>query len=122
MPLLGSPQEVAEEGRPGVPPGNPLPPAVLTMNGGGFGFASVLHLGRIYRTPKMGLLLAKNFAFPVGEGLAPPVFCLKFVQAGAKFVAFCSYIRSHCACGTRERFGFLCHFLGRAKKWHPKPV
>ena len=24
MPLLGAPQEVAEEGRPGVPPGNPL--------------------------------------------------------------------------------------------------
>ena len=34
MPLLGAPQEVAEEGRPDVPSGTSLLPAVLTKNGG----------------------------------------------------------------------------------------
>ena len=34
MPLLGAPQEVAEEGRPDVPSGTSLLPAVSEMNGG----------------------------------------------------------------------------------------
>ena len=75
MLLLGVSQEVAKKETKAFPLGSPLPPAVLTMNGGAFAFASVLHLGRIYHTPKMGLLLAKKFAFP---------FCLKFVQAGVR--------------------------------------
>ena len=54
----------SQERNQGFPPWNPLSPAVLTMNGGGFAFAKFLHLGRIYRTPKMGLLLARVFAVP----------------------------------------------------------
>jgi len=47
-----------------VPSKTSLLPAVLTMNGGDFCFGKLLHLGRIYRTPKMGLLLARFFAIP----------------------------------------------------------
>jgi len=47
-----------------VPSKTSLPPAVLTMNGGDFAFAKVLHLRGIYPTPQMGLLLANVFAFP----------------------------------------------------------
>jgi len=63
MLLLGVSQEVAKKETKTFPLGTPLSPAVLTMNGGDFAFAKFLHLGRIYRTPKMGLLLAKAFAF-----------------------------------------------------------
>ena len=52
----------SQERNPAVPSGASLLPAGLTMNGGDFAFASVLHLGRIYRTPKMGSLLAKFVA------------------------------------------------------------
>ena len=38
------------------------------MNGGDFALANVLHLGRIYRTPKMGLHLATVFCYLVGVG------------------------------------------------------
>jgi len=47
-----------------VPSKTSLPPAVLTMNGGGFALAKVLHLGRIYRTPKMGLQVERFVATP----------------------------------------------------------
>jgi len=57
-------KERTKKARPDVPSGASLPPAVLTMNGGVFAFAKVLHLGRIYCTPKMGLLLAKFVAIP----------------------------------------------------------
>jgi len=63
MLLLGVSQEVAKKETKAFPLGSPLSPAVLPMNGGDFAFANVLHLGRIYRTPKMGLLLARFFAF-----------------------------------------------------------
>ena len=56
---------MAKEKTPKAAPLETAPPAVLTMNGGDFALASVLHLGRIYRTPKMGLLLARVFAIPV---------------------------------------------------------
>jgi len=36
MPLLGAPQEVAEEGRPDVPSGTSLLPAVLRQTAGIF--------------------------------------------------------------------------------------
>jgi hypothetical protein len=62
-------KERTKKTRQGFPPWIPPPPAVLTMNGGGFCFAKVLHLRGIYLTPQMGQLLARIFAIP---------FCLKF--------------------------------------------
>jgi hypothetical protein len=78
MPLLGAPQEVAEERRPGVPPGNPLVSHRFTTNGGAVRSASLLPLRGIYQTPQRGLLLAKTFDVSV---------CLKFVRTRARRVA-----------------------------------
>ena len=47
MPLLGAPQEVAEEGRPAVPSGTSLPPAVLTKNELGDAYGMVAWGGAI---------------------------------------------------------------------------
>ena len=86
----------SQEGNLDVPSKTSPPPAVLTMNGGDFAFASVLHLGRIYRTPKMGLLLAKAFAIllarrlPFGgrtKALPYHICANKGVSQGVKFVA-----------------------------------
>ena len=65
MPFLcHSTKKGRKKGNLDVPSKTSLPPAVPTMNGGDFAFASVLHLRGIYPTPQMGLLLARIFAFP----------------------------------------------------------
>ena len=71
-----------------VPSKTSLPPAVLTMNGGDFAFVKFLHLGRIYRTPKMGLLLARFFFYPVGVDASATRLCggLRLSREGRDFL------------------------------------
>jgi len=81
-----------KKGRPDVPSGASLRPAVLTMNGGAVALEKVLHLGRIYRTPKMGLLLAKFVAFSFLFEICASSGALQ----GAKVFSFTSCVTLPC--------------------------
>jgi len=62
MPLLGAPQEVAEEGRPDVPSGTSLLPAVLRQTAGGCFYKTPSSAGHISR-PADELAMARVLAF-----------------------------------------------------------
>ena len=117
-----------QEARPDFSSGASLPPAVLTMNGGDFAFANVLHLRGIYPTPQMGLLLATVFCFLVGVDplpsalggdpfVRPPMRRFAFV-AGGKNLLLCALPDAHTARPCRALSGlvFRCSFFAARQR------